>query len=49
MARATTPRRTGSGALNLDSAGRRNSFVKRSQRNAIRNQFRRKSNGGMGG
>lgn len=49
MARATTPYRTGNGAMNLDSKGRRNSFTSKQSRRDTYNTFRRKSNGGMGG
>lgn len=47
--RATTPYRTGNGAMNLDSKGRRNRFTTAKQRRGTYNTFRRKSNGGMGG
>lgn len=49
MPRSTSSRRRGAGAMNLDTQGRRNPFVKNRERRAIRNQYRRKSNGGMGG
>lgn len=49
MARSTNPIRRGSGALNLDTRGRVNRFVNERDRRAIRNAYRRKSNGGMGG
>ncbi len=49
MARADTPYRTGTGAMNLDSKGKVNSFRKKSQNRDTYNTFRRKSNGGMGG
>lgn len=49
MARSTSPRRRGTGAMNLDTRGRRNRFMKPGERRSIRNAFRRKSNGGMGG
>lgn len=35
--------------MNLDTRGRRNAFVKGRERRGIKNAFRRKSNGGMGG
>lgn len=49
MARATSIRRRGTGAMNLDTRGRINAFMKHREVRSIRNQFRRKSNGGMGG
>lgn len=49
MARITSLRRRGRGAMNLDIKGRINSFLKPRHKQSIRNQFRRKSNGGMGG
>ena len=49
MPRQTSSRRRGTGAMNLDTLGRRNPFVRRSERNAIRNAYRRRSAGGMGG
>ncbi len=49
MARATTPYRTGSGAMNLDSKGRINRFRSNRQNRDTYNTYRRKSNGGMGG
>lgn len=47
--RASSQYRTGSGAMNLDSRGRVNSFRKKSQNRDTYNTYRRKSNGGMGG
>ena len=35
--------------MNLDTKGRTNRFVHRRETKAIHNQYRRKSNGGMGG
>ena len=49
MARSTSQRRRGAGAMNLDTKGRRNRFVSARERRGIRNAFRRKSAGGMGG
>lgn len=47
--RSTNQRRKGAGAMNLDTNGRRNRFVNVRERRGIRNAFRRKSAGGMGG
>lgn len=47
--RASTPYRTGTGAMNLDSKGRRNRFTTAKSRRNTFNTLRRKSNGGMGG